>query len=434
MSIRIHKHWILSGAVLLLYVTQGNRIVDMPEQGPLQNAIAMDRNITSLHVGQQVTGASRGSKTEQKRAPSICIIDDSADMVGDDGFSVSRQHSWPILTYALPWLGCNSCCYWSSFRAHGMDCVRSPGGQPCAPGNPQVPQTLTMTSPLTETLNQLLKYDVDRDIYFITNGLDWRVEGGDRNYRVEMNVGEILGKWMSQNRSRSIVVGLIQDNSGSKRRSNLILGFVDKPPSLEQSSCESPIENLPSQFVLKAKEFHNPSTVLLEDNILQIWPSLVLTIGEGASRRTRNFEITSDGIVTIPLAVFQNNLTDKLEIGLTFSVLKTHPQPPCWGILASLSGKTPISSLSAILVKPGRYECRYSVPSYREWNRQSLELGFIVEPAVPSWATQSVPEKHALRQTVVSFQHVAVVQPHLRVAKSDARPISGINIRVVAER
>src|SRR6266496_3652760 len=128
------------------------------------------------------------------RGPSLAIIDDSADMAGRDGLSISSQRMFPILSYLFSSIEAKTCCYWSAFSVKGLECTRSAAPQ-CSVNNVRVPP-LTMTSPLVPVIEAAVANPADRDLYLITNGLDWRTEGNDRRYRVEMDIGDVLARWI----------------------------------------------------------------------------------------------------------------------------------------------------------------------------------------------------------------------------------------------
>jgi len=250
--------------VILGYAWQEAMAESRTTPSALAPTVAGPRQAEAAQSGSAPPPAdAQAASSGGTRLPSVCVIDDSKDMVDlVDGKPVDLQKredrikltqrtrkrqvlldgfgnhggTWPILHYLLPALGCEQCCFWSAFRDAGSRCTTTGA---CTPTAVRIPMPLSLTSPLVDTISQALRGNVDRDIFFITNGIDWRTEGHNRNYSVEMDIGGPLYHWLTADQRRNLVLGIVQDNEPVPRRPNMVIGLVQDfaAPHQPEQSC-----------------------------------------------------------------------------------------------------------------------------------------------------------------------------------------------------
>jgi hypothetical protein len=343
----------------------------------------------------------------------ICVIDDSADMgdKGRDGFSITPEKNWPIMSYLTPFLGCHQCCTWSAFRANGARC-----GVPCTAKVPP----LKLLSPLIETLENAVVGARGGNIFFVTNGLDWRTEGQDHFFRVEMDAGEILADWVKSRPSSSVVLGVAQDNRGRSRRQNLLLGLISRPSS--STSCESAPSNVPKDFQIRSQEFLNPEG-WLDNGVFDIYPTVQVVGSVGAKSVSQAFEVSADGLVRLPLE--RMVAIEKPQLKITFKSQKRALL--CWGIVAeSSSGER----LPAVCDTSGKSSamCALSLPPFKDWPTGGVRLALKTSPTTPNWAVAAVPDpQHAFRRTLKTFESVATVSRRFRVTRTSSQGTQSCN-------
>jgi len=328
------------------------------------------------------------------------VIDDSKDMVGSDGFSVGSDKTWPILKFLMPSLGCQRCCTWSAFRANGKHC-----GTPCTAKVP----SLTDLSLLIESLESAVTIGAS-DAYFVTNGLDWRAEGQNRSYRVEMDAGSILTKWVRSGPNKNVVVGIVQDNMGGHRRQNLLLGLISRTNS--GMSCELQPDNLPPAFNIRAQRFLNPEG-MLDHGVLSIYPTVQVAGKFKSNTVTQVYEVGADGLVRLPLE--RVKVLDSPQMKVTFKFNSRERLPFCWGITAvTAAGDRLLASCDSRV--SGSTVCTFTIPPFSSWPRGDLRLSLRTAPASPAWISASVADsRHSIRKTLSSFEVGAEVPRRFRV-------------------
>lgn len=340
----------------------------------------------------------------------LCIVDDSGDMVGADGFSVTPQQEWPVLGYLFHFLACKSCCTWSAFRTVGSKC-----SGPCTTKVP----SLTMTSPLIETLTSAVASDTPDQLLFITNGLDWQAEGGDREFRVEMDVGSMLSSWVLAGKGRSVLAGVVQDNrEHRRRRENMVLGLATAPFAL--GSCDTEPNNLPDFARIRTQMFVNPAA-RLEGETLSLYPTLGLSGESRLGSVQQTFEIEPDGRVRLPEAVLRSVAHPKATI--TFVLKPNAGMPYCWGMIAETDAHERIRATCEGGAS-GAAKCTFALPAITSWPHGILRLRLKTAPIQPAWLAQWVPRKtHALRRTLGSFEAAAEVARPIKVRQQGAQNV-----------
>ena len=354
----------------------------------------------------------------------ICVIDDSADMgdAGSDGFSIGSGRTWPILGYLTPLLGCRECCTWSTFRAKGVACA-----SPCTTKVPP----LTQLSPLIETLDNAVSSIGKGDVFFITNGIDWRAEGGDRSFKVEMDVGSILAQWVRSGPAKSVMIGIVQDNKGHARRKNLLIGLMSRPTSI--ASCEmqaDKVNNLPNWAIIRTQAFWNPEESL-DHGVLTIYPTVQISGKVLSNSISQAFEIGADGLVRLPIE--RVRAIEKPQVKLTFTLNPKEKSPFCWGITAVTQSGDRLQG-SCDSRASGSVVCTFEVPSFNSWPIGGLRLTLKTAPTVPVWLSAMVADpRHALRRTLKTFESTAEVSRRLRIIRS-ARTADSLVIAVETSR
>jgi len=355
-------------------------------------------------------------KTPQRNSGeqgAICVIDDSADMSdGPDGFSVSNG-TWPILAYLTPHLGCSRCCTGSAFRARGTGCA--------APCTTNVP-SLTATSPLIKTLDDAVAGIGRENFFFVTNGLDWPTEGGDRTFRVEMNVGAILAKWVQSGPGKGVVIGIVQDNRHRPRRPNLVLGLIGRP--IPTTTCELTPNNVPEIFRIRTQMFLNPEGAL-DRGSLTIYPTVQLRGKSLKGAFIQAFEVGTGGVVRLPATLLK--AIEEPKMAITVKLNSRERAPFCWGLNVEAASGDRLQT--TCVQSSGSTVCTFDVPPLSNWPRGGLRLSLKTAPTPPDWIAQWVTDrKHAIRTSVDAFESEAQVARRFQVARPGAQTIDSLVI------
>lgn len=371
--------------------------------------LTTERVSQPLQVRGELTSALDSNIDPQRKSAeqgAICVIDDSADMGdGPDGFSVSNG-KWPILAYLTPHLGCSRCCTGSAFHARGIGCA--------APCTTNVPP-LTATSPLINTLNDAVAGIGTADFFFVTNGLDWPTEGGDRTFRVEMNAASILAKWVQSGPRKGVVIGVVQDNRRRSRRPNLVLGLIGTP--IPTTSCELSPNNVPEIFRIRTQMFLNPEGAL-DRGSLTIYPTIQLSGDSRLGAFLQAFEVNAGGVVRLPATLLKT--IERPKVAITVKLNSREKALFCWGLTVetALGDRLPGTCVQA----SGSAVCTFDVPPFTSWPRGGLRMSLKTAPTPPDWIAQWVTDrKHAIRVTVDAFEKEAQVARRFRVARPGAQ-------------
>lgn len=372
-------------------------------------------------VAQSMAGTP-APKIRSPRPTALCIVDDSADMVGPDGLSTSSDGVFPALSYLMPALRCGTCCYWSAFQASAVSCVDKSAGAQCSMPRVSVPR-LTMTSDLVSVAERVLMTPPNRDLYLITNGLDWRTEGGDTQFRVEMDIGLVLSGWLQSRPDRDIVLGVLQDNTNQTRRPNMIVGFLEGIQASRK--CDIPIRNLPNQIAIALAHFSNPSTHILEAEAMRLRPSVAFETTHGGAVRSRSLEISSEGVVQVPESWISTFVPGDTSLNLRFILPSEHSIFDCWQVVANFSGKkSPMSCTS----DSRAVNCKIKLPDVSGMVRRGIRMDLELQPTLPPWI-QRLPGTHALRLTAETFRTSAAKRVGIRPARQGAERIGGLILR-----
>lgn len=366
------------------------------------------------------------------RPPPICIIDDSGDMLDDpkrrrfDGFS-TRRGGWPILTYLLPALGCDQCCFWSAFRNSGTACAAA-GANSCNPGEPRIPRPLQATSPLVSTIATATQSALDRDIFFITNGLDWPTEGQDGKFAVEMNIGGTLHQWITANQANDLLIGIVQDNDGRKRRPNMVIGLVREfaPSMRSDSRCTVSLGNVPQHYSIDLSIYHNPRS-LLNDNTLVVRGPVRLDYSTNNTERRQSLTISLTGVAYLPRPFTRRDRVEDPKVTITFQLPEQTKERSCWGMKARVNGSESEIEGDCNPTNDGDLECTFPMPQVTGSNSLPWKLAFRLVPKKPTWWEQLGPQ-HALRQTFKSLQGSFLLQPRIRVKRHEAKEIDVLTL------
>jgi hypothetical protein len=143
------------------------------------------------------------------------------------------------------------------------------------------------------------------------NGLDWPMEGGDRRYRVEMDVGELLGNWMTAGSTRELLLGVVRDNMGGTRRANIVVGVIEPAEGKGEDVCARAVNNLPAGFSIRLFHYHNPQNAILFERALVILPGLTFYLGNG---KQRTLVVNPNGVLNVPES-FIRSLSERVEVG-----------------------------------------------------------------------------------------------------------------------
>jgi hypothetical protein len=398
------------------------------------------------------TGSSavptRVALVKPRRGPAMCVIDDSRDMVGVDGFSMARNREVPILFYLLPALRCQACCYWSAFRVDSqtgaVTCAPPPrGAASCDVNDVREATTLTMTSPLVREIDRVEALsesasEFDRDVYFITNGIDWPQEGADTHFKTEMDVSKDLVAWLSSGSTKDLVFGAAQDDLRAKRRPADVLGFMDRPVTV--GGCEVPVDNVPSDFTIKLNRYENPASAVLTDGTLGLRPSLELSLG----KRTVPFQIGLDGTVRV-----NNSIAQRVQpgdyLGVGFLLPKADAPRPCWDFEVRTNNDTLLPmQCDETTDALGHLGCRLDLDKLPDLFHRGGKLSFQLAPTVPRWLAalagvhhrnSTTLSEHSLLKTFAGFrtaiEQSRAFEPKLKLNRNKAVPINAIVVQVV---
>lgn len=379
--------------------------------------------------------ASLFSVVAAQTMPSLCVVDDSGDMIDRprrnsfNGFR-SVNGRWPILTYLLPRLGCNTYCSWTEFRNQDESC--RPSG---TVRDPRIPQPLFQTSPLANTISQASQRALSKNVFFITNGIDWLVEGGE--HAVEMDISGALVDWLTANgASRDVILGVIQDNVGRRRRPNMVIGFVQGSTMSGQAECSciwAP-PNLPDDYRIDLTTYRNPQRVLTEGAI-EISPLMGLLFSIGGSNARGEYRIHGNGRVDIPYAIIQHASDLKLNINFRYS-----PERPgskwCSGIQGQFGNAEPVDATCKPSSDGRALSCEFPVPSLQGSEGSSWKLSFMRVPQKPSWLEWTdLKENHALKKSFRSFYNQMRLPTRVRVESvvqgQSNHPIDNLSLTLV---
>lgn len=341
---------------------------------------------TDAHAG--------GNARTARHAPALLVVDDSGDMEGNDGFEPTPNGRWPILTYVSSIIGSADCTRWSMYRRMGLNAPQ----EPCGSSSFRV-RPLTATSPLTEVVAAACLSPQPRDVYFLTNGLDWLTEGKNADFRVEMNVGRQLCEWTNGAVDRDVIIGSILDRRG-RHRPILLIGLVHHEP-VGSDECGKIPENLPKRFEVAIARYPNPQRELLTAGAVRIGPTVKLIAIVGGRQVTRPLAVELDGTVLIPsgLANRMREAPTEVEIEIV------HPSSGRALCFTSVAARFRDGHQAVAMCGEGPVGtalCRLRLP--QTTSSQSLSMELMTSLVIPQWSTSGSLATEAMQQTLDSWR------------------------------
>jgi hypothetical protein len=368
-----------------------------------------DPQSSTMDPGRTAPSTSAPAPSKARR---ICVIDNSADMVGDDGVHIDGDGSAPIFTYLLTQLQCTDCIGWSAFDAsrEGSTVFGACDRFSLSPG------TLTMTSPLATTLRRFMaRPDQLHDVYFITNGLDWETRGEDAAYRVEMNMGRDICDWMSKRTESAVVIGAARDGSGGHQRRPLAVYGFGHGGTMQPFGDDS---NTPSIFAFASTIVRNPSNVV-RNGAVDIQPSASVTTRSQTEdvlvAPGGNVQIRTHDVQDVTLKV-SNRLSPHMALGAAVR----------W--LVSIDGGAFVPVASSITTD-GSYECIIHFPDVPAGGRV-FHVRFGIAPGLPIELTKLVGSEHSVSRTFETLAAQCTQYPLIRVARSGASTVPALTVDI----
>jgi hypothetical protein len=342
----------------------------------------------------------------------LCVIDDSADMVGRDGVNADpRTGEVPMFAYLLPQLQCTDCLPWSRFEplnikgAIGIDC----NGFRLKKG------ALTMTSLLAPKILQFIANgNTDETVIFVTNGLDWETRGGDAQFRMELDVGAEMCEWLRAS-GKTASLGVAADRSaGYARRPLVLFGFGgDGLPALRQGA------QTPPMFAFRGFKVNNPAT-WIRKGAIAIRPAANVKTHSGRAEAL----FTRGGEAEVHLMDLGDATLD-LQTRLSASVGSDVPVE--W--LASVDDAE-YKSVESARVEDGSYEVRIPLGNVPVGGR-ALKVRLGVAPVLPAEVAEAVPAIHSMRRSVTTLGSKCRAFAPVRVDRTGASTVPALSVRIV---
>jgi len=194
--------------------------------------------------------------------------------------------------------------------------------------------------------------------------------------------------------------------------------------------CSIPVNNVPPSFNIHLMHYRNPKSAMLTDGALPVRAALAVMVGSGTKGKRSTFEINGDGVIVIPESFF-GSVPSQVELSVSFGLQRRNVDMSCWtfsAILPDTEARPMICSKGE-----GRLDCRVVIPDASAWLHRSV--AFQMTPIVPDWFPHGPGlSAHSLNKTISTLRSASVVQPPIRVIRSDAAPVSALTVELVAGR